>query len=189
MTGFARLGRPWPLALLLGTPAVRRWLEGRMSLHMGLELPLLLLCGWLMASAAPRRWAAFERVDAGGLLAATIASCVLAVWMVPAALDWAVLAPAVAWLKYAMWTCAGALLHAARPRITPVIQAFFLANAAWMTTTAGLLYLDAEQQLCVNYLVDDQQVTGWALVGWGIALGAWALAALWPLLEWERRPP
>jgi hypothetical protein len=40
-----------------------------------------------------------------------------------------------------------------------------VANAAWMTTTAGLLYLDAEQQLCVNYLVDDQRATGWVLVG------------------------
>jgi len=186
MTRISRLGLHWPLAMLLGLAAVRSWLESRMSLHMAVQLPLLLLCGWLIAGTAPRRWPALDRVNAGGLLAATAASCVLALWMVPVALDTAVLEPGVAWLKYAMWIGAGALLCSSRARITPVIQAFFLGNAAWMTITAGLLYLDAEQQLCVNYLVDDQQATGWALVGWGAALGAGALAALRPLLDSER---
>lgn len=190
MNGTRHLGRPWRWApllglLLLGLPAVRGWLESRMSLHMAVEFPLLMLCGWHLACgvASPQRWLA--RVDAAGLLAATVASCVLALWMVPAALDLALMEPAMAGLKYTLWVGAGALLCAARQRITPVIEAFFLGNAAWMTITAGLLYLDAEQQLCVNYLVNDQQATGWSLVGWGAALGAWALFALLPLLDRE----
>jgi hypothetical protein len=181
-----RRGLPWLSALLLlGVPAVRGWLESRMSLHMALELPLLLTCGWSIADTRAVRGALLERVDHGGLLAATTASCVLAAWMVQAALDWAVLEPCVAWLKYGMWMGAGALLHAARLRLTPVVQAFFLGNAAWMTTTAGLLYLDAERQLCVNYLVDDQQVAGWALVFWGAVLGTCALHALRPVVRGE----
>lgn len=80
------------------------------------------------------------------------------------------------------------MLHeVARPRLTPVVRAFFLANAAWMTITAGLLHLDAEHQLCVNYLIDDPQVTGWALVCWGVALATWAMIALRPLLRDDQR--
>jgi hypothetical protein len=187
MIGSIRLRLPWLSVLLMGVPAVRAWLESRMSLHMAMELPLLLACGWFIAGTLRRRGPLLDLVDDGGLLVATTASCVLALWMVPAALDRAVLEPGVAGLKYAMWIGAGALLRAARPRLTPIIQAFFLGNAAWMTITAGLLYLDAEQQLCVNYLVDDQQVTGWSLVGWGGALGAWALWAVRPLLQGEYR--
>jgi hypothetical protein len=178
----ARLALAGALALLLAAPAVRQWLESRMSLHMAVELPLLALCGWAAAGSAWQGRSRAARLDAHGLLAATVASCVLALWMVPVALDLALLSPGIAALKLASWAGAGALLAAARRRITPMLQAFFLGNAAWMSATAGLLYLDAEQQLCVNYLVDDQQATGWALLAWSLLLGAWALAALRPLL-------
>ncbi len=189
MIGWVRRGLPWLSALLVGMPAVRGWLESRMSLHMAVELPVLLACGWLIAGTLKKRSAMLEPIDDGGLLAATTASCVLAFWMVPAALDRAILEPGVALLKYGMWVGAGALLQSAHLRVTPVIQSFFLGNAAWMTITAGLLYLDAEQQLCVNYLIDDQQATGWSLVCWGTALGVWALYALRPLLQGEYRTP
>jgi hypothetical protein len=182
MRAWARCGLPMALLLLLGTPAVRGWLESRMSMHMAVELPLLLLCGWLIAGAASARWRLIECVDAEGLLAATAASGVLAFWMLPAALDMALIEPDVALLKYGQWTFAGALLHSARARHSPVLAAFFLANAAWMTATAGLLYLDAEQQLCVNYRIDDQQAAGFALIAWAVALVVLAGAALRPLL-------
>lgn len=170
------------LVLLLGVPALRAWLESRMSLHMAVELPLLLLGGWTIAGTTPGRWRLLERVDADGLLAATTAALTLTLWMVPAALDRAVLEPGVALLKYGQWTFAGALLRSARARSSPVVAAFFLANAAWMTATAGLLYLDAEQQLCVNYLIDDQQAAGFALIGWGVVLAALACIELRSLL-------
>jgi hypothetical protein len=186
MRAWAHCGLLVALLLLLGTPAARGWLESRMSLHMAVELPLLLLCGWLIAGAAPARWRLVERVDAEGMLAATTASCVLALWMLPAALDMALVEPGVALLKYGLWICAGALLRRARARHSPVIAAFFLANAAWMTATAGLLYLDAEQQLCVNYLIDDQQAAGFALLAWTAALAALAGAAVRPLLARDR---
>jgi hypothetical protein len=189
MTAWGRIILSWLPALLLGIPACRTLLESRMSLHMALELPLLLTCGWVIADAVPMRPALLDLVDQGGLMAATTASCVLALSMVPAALDQAVLEPGVACLKYGMWMGAGALLQAARQRFKPVIRAFFLGNAAWMTITAGLLYLDSEQQLCVNYLIDDQKATGWSVVCWGLALGAWALFTLRPLLRDEHQPP
>ncbi|MBI3345729.1 MAG: hypothetical protein HY020_00785 [Burkholderiales bacterium] len=168
--------------LLLGLPATRAWLESRMSLHMAIELPLLMLSGWTFGGVAPGRWKLLERIDAGGLLCATIAACILTLWMVPAALDMAVMEPGIALLKYGQWIVAGVLLRNARNWHSPVVAAFFLANAAWMTVTAGLLYLDAEQQLCVNYLVDDQRVAGFALLAWGVALGVLAGGALQPVL-------
>ncbi|MCE4553909.1 hypothetical protein [Pelomonas cellulosilytica] len=177
--------RWWPgllLSLLLAWPGVRDGLESRMSLHMAAELPMLLAAGAWLAGVLPWPGRLLQWLDAGGLLAATTASAVLALWMVPAALDLALLQPGVALLKYGSWLAAGGMLRLARPRFTPVVAAFFLANAAWMTATAGLLYLDAEQQLCVNYLVSDQQVAGWALVAWAIAMGAAALAALRPVI-------
>lgn len=156
-------------------------IESRMSLHMLLEFPLLLALGWWLGRRWPAAW--LGRVDAQGLLGATVASCVFAFWMIPAALDLALLSGAMAAGKYASWIAAGALLAWGRERLSPVVAAFFLGNAVWMLATAGLLYRDAETQLCVNYLIDDQLVTGAGLLAWAFAMGALAAVKLRPLLQ------
>jgi len=46
-----------------------------------------------------------------------------------------------------------------------------------MLVTAGLLYREADQRLCVSYLVDEQAASGNGLIALGMALGALALHA------------
>jgi len=157
------------------------FIESRMSLHMLLEFPVLLAIGWWLARGRP--WPALARFDLQGLLSATLASCVFAFWMIPAALDLALLSGGFAAAKYASWIAAGALLAWSRERLSPVVAAFFLGNAAWMLATAGLLYRDAEAQLCVNYLVDDQLLTGAGLLAWALVLGGLAALKLKPLVR------
>ncbi len=166
---------------LLFTP-VRQLLESRMSLHMLVEFPLLLAAGWACGRQLPCKL--HSRVDAQGLLGATVASCVLAFWMIPAALDLALLSPAVATSKYISWLAAGLLLAWSRDRLEAVVACFFLGNAAWMTATAGLLYEDAEEQLCVNYLINDQLAAGHGLMAAALVIGALALLRLRPLLKY-----
>ena len=157
------------------------FIESRMSLHMLLEFPLLLALGWWLARWIPRRTLA--SLDVQGLFGATAASCVFAFWMIPTALDLALLSPAFATGKNASWIAAGVLLSWGRQRLSPVVAAFFLGNAAWMLASAGLLYRDAEAQLCVNYLIDDQLVTGAGLLAWALVLCALAALRLRPLLR------
>jgi len=156
--------------------------ESRMSLHMLLEFPVLLALGWWLGRRRRRSWQGLARFDAQGLLGAAAASCVFAFWMIPAALDLALLSPGMAAAKYLSWIAAGALLAWGRERLSPVVAAFFLGNTAWMLATAGLLYRDAETQLCVNYLIDDQLLTGAGLLAWALALGALAAYKLKPLV-------
>lgn len=156
-------------------------IESRMSLHMLLEFPLLFALGWWLGRWMPQRTLAL--LDAQGLLGATVASCVFAFWMIPAALDLALLSPVFAAGKYLSWIAAGVLLSWGRQRLSPVVAAFFLGNAAWMLATAGLLYREAETQLCVNYLIDDQLIAGAGLLGWALVLFALAARRLGPLLR------
>lgn len=167
-------------ALLLITP-LRHAVESQMSLHMLVQFPLLLAAGWAWGRWLPAQLG--SALDAHGLLGATLASCVLAFWMIPAALDLALLSAPMAAAKYFSWLLAGALLAWGRQRLGAVVACFFLGNAAWMTATAGLLYREAERQLCVNYLVDDQLITGNGLVVTAWALGALALFRLRPLFQ------
>lgn len=169
-------------ALVLLVPTLRHLLESRMSLHMLLEFPWLMAAGWAAAGGLPARARTrLAALDALGLSSAVLASGVAAFWMIPAALDLALLEPPIARLKIVGWYVAGLMLAQGWKRLRGVPAAFFLGNTAWMLITAGLLYNDAESRLCVNYLFDEQALTGHGLVAWGLALGGCALLQLRPI--------
>jgi hypothetical protein len=136
------------------------WLEADMARHMLVEFPLLVALGALLAS--PR--IDIDRFDRYGLTGWTLASLVLAFWMIPAALDAALASPGVNSAKYASLVAAGFALRGAMRRSPLVLEAFFVGNFAWMAATVGLVYQEAETQLCLNYLADSQQRAGRGLV-------------------------
>lgn len=164
-----------PLLWLL--PALRAPMEASMVLHMLVQIPLLLLGGWAAMAWLPcRAEALLARVDPLGLLGATLATCMLTYWMVPAALDLAVLEGRFAGAKYLSLWLAGLAFAQGWPRLGAVLAAFVLGNMAWMMATAGLLYREAEARLCVSYLLDEQAVAGTGLVAWGLVALAVAVA-------------
>ncbi|MEZ7871105.1 MAG: hypothetical protein QMB72_06080 [Brachymonas denitrificans] len=168
--------------LLLFWPDLRHFVESRMALHMLLEFPLLMASGWCL-----RRWWQRRRpmqggagrweqlLDWRGWTGATFVTVVTVVWMVPSMLDAALLALPVAAFKYVSWWLAGWLLASSWYRMDAEVLLFFAGNLAWMTATAGLLYLEAPSQLCVSYLQDDQQHAGLGLVVLAVAAGGLAL--------------
>ncbi|WEN42845.1 hypothetical protein CKCBHOJB_02445 [Thauera sp. GDN1] len=171
-----RLLAALPLLLLLAP--LRQLLEGSMALHMLVELPLLLASGWAAGAvlAHHRLPAGLPRlIDASGVLGLAFASCVGALWMIPAMLDLSLLDTGVQWAKYGAWWLSGVLLRASWRRSEPEIAAFFIGNMAWMLATAGLLYQDEGQRLCVSYLVDEQAITGKGLIVLALVLAGLAL--------------
>lgn len=169
------------LPLMLFWPALRHTVEARMLLHMLLEFPLLLASGWalrhlcLRHGRAPWLTRGLALLDWRGWTGATLVSLLAAIWMVPAALDLALLSTPVAAAKFAGWWFGGWVLAGSLQRMDPELLLFGAGNLAWMMASAGLLYIDAPARLCVNYLQDDQQQTGIALVLAATVLGALAL--------------
>ena len=161
-----------PLLFLIDP--VRQWTESRMAWHMLLQFPLLLASGTSMAALARKRTAwlrSYDRVDAHGLLGATLASCVLAYWMIPAALDMALLAEPARVAKYASLWLAGVALGRSHTRISDGLALFFVGTLVWMMATVGLVYQSLPQRLCVSYLIDEQRWTGAGLVVAAALLG------------------
>ena len=167
--------------LLLAFPQVRYVLEGRMVLHMALELPLLLLAGVAAASLATEKSAwgrRYEEVDRLGLLGSALVTCVTLFWMLPVSLDLSLLSTPLRLAKYASWWIAGLAMQRTWTRLTEESVVFFVGNMSWMLATAGLLYQASDTRLCVNYLFDDQLITGRALVVAAVFLGGWAIHRL-----------
>jgi len=94
--------------LVLAIVPLRHLVEGSMWLQVLVQLPWLAASGWAWSRLFERRHGrhcAMDALDAQGLLGMTVASCVFAFWMVPPALDWAVLAEPMRWDQ--AWTGVG----------------------------------------------------------------------------------
>lgn len=166
-----------PGCLLAMLAIIHPWLEATMARHMVLEIPAIFACGWLAAHAAgPRLSTLFSHWGFNGIPALLASLLVTGYWMLPVALDHAVLDPSVNILKVISLILAGLITGTTWRQAGTVLQAFFVLNWAWMTLTAGLLYQEAPQQLCSVYLSEQQ-----ALAGAGMVALASALLALWLL--------
>ena len=162
----------------------RHWFENAMFSHMLLQLPLIVISGWL--TTGPRAGCTatdtrclqhLEQINAQGLTGLTTVLLVSAYWMVPRALELTLTHDVQELAKFgSLWLC-GAILSRANRHVHPVTEIFFLGNFCAMSAIVGLLYQDQPQQLCNAYLVDDQVSTGIGLVVLSIAAAvAWAAA-------------
>jgi hypothetical protein len=166
----------------------RSWLEADMARHMLIEFPLLLVAGLGTAKALPERAVAFMmRFNRLGLAGFTFVSLTAAYWMIPVTLDQALLSGPAAAAKYTSLLAAGMLLPVSFPAAPLAMQTFFVGNWVWMTATVGLLYQNAPQQLCVNYLIGTQLSAGEGLVAAAVAIaGLWCVYAVPAYLDMTR---
>lgn len=172
----------WVLLPGMGLAALallRGWLEASMVRHMAIELPLLLALGIVAAVLSGGNAHAFARWNQRGLPGLVAATAITSYWMLPVALDLAVLDPRWSAAKVASMIVAGFAWRVSWPRAGVVLQAFFVINWSAMTLVAGLLYQDAPQQLCSVYLADQQGAAGRALVVFAVAgLAAWMVSLI-----------
>jgi hypothetical protein len=168
------------LPMLLLVADVRHAIESRMLLHMMLQFPGLMAGGWAAYQVITRAGPvsvvrALDFIDWQGWTGAWLSLVVLTAWMIPSALDAALLSTPVAAIKVASWWCAGLMLAGSWRRWSPELLLFVVGNAVWMMATAGLLYIEAPLRLCASYLQDEQRHTGIALVGAALAIGVWGV--------------
>lgn len=165
-----------PGIALIALAPLQPWLEQRMALHMAVELPLLFAIGWWMGRGPAPRW--LEAINRQGLVGLAAAMIVSALWMLPVALDEAVLRPGVGLAKVASVLAAGYLARVSLRVASKAVQAFFVLNWAWMTGVAGALYQQAPEQLCSTYVQGDQASAGLALVVLaGVTTAVWMFSA------------
>ncbi len=181
-----------PSIMLMLIVLLQPWLEASMGRHMVLELPLLFVCGWWFAHALRPHGKITDNVGARPTpLAITLPALLTALlissfWMLPIALDNAVLIPRYNLMKFLSLLLAGFLTGLCWRRAGVILQGFFIVNWAWMTITAGMLYQTAPQQLCSVYLDEQQQSAGTGLVLLAsLTLGVWLLMALLKLTREE----
>lgn len=169
------------LFLYLNALLWREPLTALMSTHMLVQIPLLFLAGVLAEQAwhaghtpsggIPVRRPAWSYNEYGmpGLL---LVSLIGGFWMVPKALDDALVDWRMALFKVIGLPVAGWILQASLRRSNTVVKIFFLGNFCWMSAIVGMVYQDQPARLCNAYLQDDQVWAGGGLIALAVLLPA-----------------
>ena len=172
------------VAVALSVPPLRAVIEQSMAWHMVFQMPLLVLAGWLASRSklpkfsirAMRGWASFNQFGLTGFMAAQI---IVAYWMLPSAIDRAVVLPAVDALKLLTLFIGGMLLGDAFKRAPAALQLFFMGYWVSMMAWLGIYFATTDLRLCNAYSLQSQINTGWGLLALGAALGvAWVVSVL-----------
>lgn len=166
-------------ACALSLPPLRALIEQSMAWHMAVQMPLLVAAGWLGAAGLASRTSALDAWNRYGLTGGLAGQVALVYWMLPLAVDRAVVLPLADAAKIATLVGAGALLRHSAARAPAVLQLFFVGYAAPMLISAGAYLATTERRLCNAYSLASQLAAGQAVAALGIALAvAWAVA-LW----------
>ena len=157
-------------------PPVRGVLVAGMALQMLVQIPALILVGWLAGRALPPRvHASVEVWNRGGINGVILAGSAAAFWMLPRWLDAAVAQSWVAAFKFvSVPLLIGVPLGLSWPRMGFVTRGFVLVEFVAMLFRLGWLYRVTPLRLCNSYLLGDQQRTGvyMLLLGVGVLLVA-----------------
>ncbi len=160
-------------AVVLSIPPLRALIEQSMVWHMVIQMPLLVAAGWLFARALPPS-TALLRCNRMGLTSAIASQLILAYWMLPLAIDHAIVLPLSDMSKILSLLLCGFTLRDTFLRAPAVVQIFFAGYNASMLLGLGLYFIKTEQRLCNAYSQDSQISTGLGLIALVVLT-----AALW----------
>ena len=196
----ATAGLAATLGAALSIPPLRSLIEQSMTWHMVVQMPLLVLAGALAARAVVQRTsetitqtkgkankygaaqltlpklAGFNHFGLTGFMAA---QGITAYWMLPSAIDRAVVNPGFDALKLLTLFISGALLHGAFRRAPVALQLFFMGYWVSMMCWLGIYLATTDLRLCNAYSQASQVSTGWGLLLLGLLAGAAWVGNLW----------
>lgn len=171
----------------LALPPVAAAMESRLLTHVLLQLPALVLCGYLLGIALRSR---AERLsfgwNRGGFTGIAVLLPTAAIWMLPRSIDASL---ETAWLEAAKFVTVpllvGLPLALSAPRLGALTAGFLKAQFVSMALFLGWIFSVSPVRLCNSYLIDDQALVGatWLVIA-GIAATGWAI----PLFFDSRHP-
>ena len=159
------------LAGIAATPA-GGWLAATMVGHVLVQIPLLVLIGYVLGKSLEHRlerW--LSLLNAGGIAGVLMATFAIAFWMIPRWLDASLVSTSIAGAKYlSLVLLAGMPLALSWRRLHPIARGVVKIEFLAMLFRMGWLYLISPDRFCNNYLLTDQIWLGRALIVVGIAL-------------------
>ena len=151
------------LYIILLLPPVTSFLESIMITHMLVQMPLLIVAGLFIGDFLTRKFPTFfNTYNGSGIPGIVLVYIVTMYWMIPRAMDEALLLQTVEIFKYISFPfLVGVPLRDSWPKLTSLGKGFIIFNYLPMFGMMAWLYIDSPIQICNNYLESEQKVLGW----------------------------
>lgn len=151
------------LLLFLAIPVVAHLLESIMIMHMHMQMPLLIIAGFLTAPFFQQKFPKlFSNWNENGIPGMLLFTVVMVYWMIPRAMDDALTEVPVEIFKFmSLPFLAGVPLRDSWSKITNNSQRLTFIVFTILFYIMGFLYIKVPVQLCNNYLLIDQITLGW----------------------------
>jgi len=147
---------------LLILPPIVKWMESIMIIHMLIQLPLLIVSGYLIGKTVIRRFPRFfDKLNANGVPGILLAIFITMYWMLPRAMDEALTLWYIEGFKFISLPIAGMFAKDSWNKIQGIGKAFVYLNYLPMFALMAWLYIDSPIQICNNYLETEQKALGW----------------------------
>lgn len=154
------------LFIFLSLPPVIDLAESIMSIHMHMQMPLLAIAGMLMTPFLQKRCSSFfSKWNTNGIPGIILFLIIVFYWLVPRAMDDALMHTHVEIFKFVSWTfLIGVPLRDSWPKLAKGIKnAVYIILSIVYIGMAGL-YIFSPDQLCNNYLIVEQRTLGWGFL-------------------------
>lgn len=160
------------LYIFLILPPVANLLESIMIIHMHMQMPLLVIAGFLMARLFQTRFPyVFNKWNSNGVPGILLFVIISVYWMLPRTMDEALTIQSVEAFKFfSLPFLAGIPLRDSWKRLQPIGKNIILFGYTMMFIGLGWLYIFSPIQLCNNYLLIEQITLGWGFMTMAISM-------------------
>jgi len=153
------------LYIMLAIPPISTYLESIMITHMLIQLPLLIIAGFLIGKGILQKWTSFfTNWNDNGVPGMILIVIITMYWMLPRALDEALTISYVQVFKIVSLPLVGILLRDSWKKIQTLGRSFIFLNYLSMFGLMAWLYIDSPIQICNNYLETEQKMLGWGFL-------------------------
>ncbi|MGN7387637.1 hypothetical protein [Sporosarcina sp. SAFN-015] len=165
------------LFIFLAIPVVADVLESIMIMHMHMQMPLLIFCGFLIAVFFRRKFPTFfAKWNGDGIPGILLFTLIMLYWMIPRTMDDALTNMTVEIFKFiSLPFLAGIPLRDSWKKIGSAGKKVIWVTFTFMFYIMGFLYIKAPIQLCNNYLLIDQLTLGWGYMTMAICFTIYLL--------------
>lgn len=161
-------------AIILVSPPIDNYLDVVMARHALIQIPSLLLCGYL--AGIKINTLSFNPYGLSGLIFFT---GTLIFWMIPRSLDSTVLFNSIDQIMHLNMFVAGFFLRSSISLIPFMVKVVYLIQFIAMCAALGILYLSINSWLCAVYTIEQQKETGRGLLF--ISIAVFLLLIFWTI--------
>ncbi|MBB6454054.1 hypothetical protein HNQ94_002505 [Salirhabdus euzebyi] len=151
------------LYLFMILPPVSSLLESIMIVHMHMQMPLLIISGFLMAPYFLQKCPKFfEKWNQNGIPGILLFIIIVSYWMLPRAMDEALTIPFVEAFKFfSLPFLAGIPLRDSWKKLHSIGKDITFVYFILTFVILGWIYVAVDEQICNNYLMIEQKTLGW----------------------------